>query len=479
MVYLKAEDEFYYTKEGKEELKKRYNLHTDLVFARDKETILNAFDDGTINNKTFIAPYMPEQISPAFSGIFDLIRVENKFGLLTKRQKEDNVNPINVLKEKLGANVYSPTITFKDYIIDKDTKIFKSMMEKLTLLKTRKGFGLESKGFFLTGVPGTGKTFFAKCVAGELNRMLIELNLSFFINNEDTFGLLNRFFSFFKYSDGEYVLLIDEIEKMFNDSPKARQVLGYLLTVLNEFSNRQVGGERKGADILFIATANNVTELVKRNPELFRKGRFDLSIYLTAPSEKKAKDTYKSYIEKSQNLFKKESIPMIFYMIAIDPSHSVYTIKENSRISQIIEKIKNNDCIMGHITNFLKDDSQKKEPNCFSKKDIYKYLTSFPEVKDFVAQIEKEFEFNIDIDLLVEFGLACYRNRSNDRSQYPYVPAEIASMVEELFSDYYFEEIVERINFEKYTRANIPLQISMSAGILEMNGATQNFLKMW
>ena len=33
--------------------------------------------------------------------------------------------------------------------------------------------GFKAKGVFLVGIPGTGKTFFPKCFAGELGRLLI------------------------------------------------------------------------------------------------------------------------------------------------------------------------------------------------------------------------------------------------------------------------------------------------------------------
>ena len=63
-----------------------------------------------------------------------------------------------------------------------------------------------------------------------------------------------------------------------------------------------------------------------------------------------------------------------------------------------------------------------------------------------------------------------------NRSEFPYVPAEIESIVTELFSDYYFSE--RDTDIIKFFNANTPLQISMSSGIKEMNGATMEFTKM-
>ncbi len=472
MLYLKVEDEYYYSDEGKKELAAKYNLSEEsFVFARSKDIILNAFENGSIAQTTFIAPYLPESLSSEFKGIFDVIRVDNKYGLLTKRQREENIDPMTILREKLGSNIYAPVVTFNDYIIDKASSSFISMMSNLRAIETRQECGIVSKGFFLTGVPGTGKTFFAKCIAGELKRYLIELNLSFFINADDTFGLLNKFFSFFKFTDGKFVLLIDEIEKMFNDSPKAKQVLGYLLTTLNEFADKN---SKNKADVLFIATANNVTELVKKNPELFRKGRFDQSIYLTAPKSDKAIMTFDYYIKKAQENFAKVSIPMLFLTAKLNQNdQKVIFYDDNTRYSQIVRLIQSNDAVMEIINNYILKSNKPSE----QKNELFDILLKSQDALNLIDEIKETYKFAPDARQLVEDGFSIYRDRmATDRSEFPYVPAEIESMVTDLFSDYYF---VERdTDIIKFFNANTPLQISMSSGIKEMNGATMEFTKM-
>ncbi len=472
MLYLKVEDEYYYSNEGKKELAAKYNLSEDsFVFARSKDTILNAFEDGSISNTVFVAPYLPENLSSEFKGIFDVVRVDNKYGLLTKKQKEENIDPMTILREKLGSNIYAPIVTFDDYIIDKTSSSFISMMSNLKAIETRQECGIVSKGFFLTGVPGTGKTFFAKCVAGELNRYLVELNLSFFINADDTFGLLNKFFSFFKFTDGKFILLIDEIEKMFNDSPKAKQVLGYLLTTLNEFSDKN---NKNKADVLFIATANNVTDLVSKNPELFRKGRFDQSIYLTAPKSDKAIMTFEYYIKKAQDKFAETSIPMLFLTAKLnqgDKKEIFYN--ENTRYAQIVRLIQSNDAIMEMINGY----ELKTKKHSEQKKELFEIILKSQDALNLIEEIKETYKFAPDAGQLVEDGFSIYRDRmTTDRSEFPYVPAEIESMISDLFSDYYF---IERdTDIIKFFNSNTPLQISMSSGIQEMNGATMEFTKM-
>ncbi len=474
MKYLKVEDEFYYSEQGKKELAQKYCLKVEqLTFARNKDVILDSFENGSIENKIFYAPYLPEILSTSFKSIFEVIRVENKYGLLTKKQKEEGISAIEILQQKLGANVYAPTITFDNYIIDKDDRNFKSLMTKLKILRSRKASGIVSRGFFLTGIPGTGKTFFAKCIAGELKMHLIELNLSVFINADDTFGLLNSFFDFFKYTSGEYVILLDEIEKMFNGSPKAQQVLGYLLTTLNEYT---VSNKNNKADALFIATANNVTQLVQQNPELFRKGRFDDSIYLTAPNEKKAKETFLSYEKKYKGIFKNNTLPFIFFILFYDENLETYKIVENSRLAEIIKMLKQDDIFMDILKKYtcdlLTDNIEIK------KEKLYNYILNNEYTNQIINKILEKYDFCLNVFEIIRVAFAVWRSKMEvDRNLFPYVPAEIESIVAELYDNFYFGS-KDSLNIEEYLESNTPLQISMISGIQKMNGATQTFTKL-
>ena len=51
---------------------------------------------------------------------------------------------------------------------------------------------LRAKGVFLIGIPGTGKSYSAKCCAGELNRWLMEINLSKILEDEKPIELTFR-----------------------------------------------------------------------------------------------------------------------------------------------------------------------------------------------------------------------------------------------------------------------------------------------
>ena len=455
MRYFKVDDFYYFTDDGLNELKEKYKID-NIIKVVSREQILNEMmNSKNIESLNFISCFLPKDVLPDFDGL-ELIRIPNKYGLLTREQKERNVSAFEILKTKIGANIYQPKVTFDDYVIDKDSVEFKNLMTQIRMIDVKKETGLPLKGFFLTGVPGTGKTFFAKCVAGELNRVLIHLNLSIFINATDTFGLLESFFGFFEYNEGKYVVLIDEIEKMLSgNNPKTKQVLGWLLTALNDINEKSLKSE-----VFFIATANNITALASENPELFRKGRFDMSIYLSAPNLSKTHQTFEIYIDKMNKIFENKILPFLtktaYEKIKFN---KVLLIKPNSRASHIIDYFSNNASFLEAINNDM---------------NFYEILEK-NEIKEIFSNLKIEYRFNINVEKMVAIINAIYRDELVDRELFAYVPAEIEQMLGELFSMYFFDD--EEADLTAYFRKNIPIQIAMRQGIIIMNEATQNFIR--
>lgn len=452
MRFFKIDDMYYFSEEGLDELKKKYNIE-NLVKAFDINDILNEMRKGNIENTDFVTCFLPQNISQDFESV-ETVRVPNKFGLLTNEQNKREVSFAEILESKIGAKVYMPKVTFDNYIIDKDSADFKNLMLQIKMIDIKKKSGLTLKGFFLTGVPGTGKTFFAKCVSGELKRPLIHLNLSVFINAADTFGLLQNFFDFFKYNDGEYVVLIDEIEKMLSgNNPKTKQVLGYLLTALNDFGETSYKGE-----VFFIATANNITDLAVENPELFRKGRFDMSIYLTAPNTNKANEIFDYYISSLVKKFNNITFPFIVetaYNMLVNNKQNYFV--ENSKATQIINELCTNADFISK-TNLALDDIKKDEV-----------------LQGLYNSLKNKYAFVLDVQSIIVDIFIVYRDLVADRELFPYVPAEIEQMLTEIFSLFYFDS--EEVDYNSYFKGNIPIQIAMKDGILKMNSATQNFVK--
>lgn len=141
-------------------------------------------------------------------------------------------------------------------------------------------FGLSvPKGVLLTGIPGCGKSWSARCVAAAWQLPLIRLDMG-------------RVFASLVGASEEHmrsaiavaeavspcVLWIDEIEKGLSrpgqhvgDSGVSMRVMGTFLTWLQE----------KTSPVFVVATANEIMHLP---PEILRKGRFDAVFFVDLPN---------------------------------------------------------------------------------------------------------------------------------------------------------------------------------------------------
>jgi len=91
------------------------------------------------------------------------------------------------------------------------------------------------------------------------------------------------------------VLWIDEIEKALaggssggGDSGTSARVFGTILTWMSD----------KEADVFVVATANNVMQMMRSNPELLRKGRFDEIFFLDYPGHGSRKKIFEIHLRK-------------------------------------------------------------------------------------------------------------------------------------------------------------------------------------
>ncbi len=143
-------------------------------------------------------------------------------------------------------------------------------------------YGLhEPKGAFLTGIPGCGKTLFAKYVAKELGVPLVRFDLAKVfagIVGASEQNLNSAIEAIEAMSP--CVVLMDEVDKAFagatgpsGDSGTTQRLFGSLLTWLQE---------RKKPNFL-VATSNNAMSLP---PEVMRKGRFDEVFFIDLPTDK-------------------------------------------------------------------------------------------------------------------------------------------------------------------------------------------------
>jgi len=271
MIWVKIED---FSK--LEKIKTKYPSSIEVLDEKDVKKAL-------LEKKDVISPFSPKDFGFENYGVFNLI--------------EDNSIPNEVisqklldkyLKERLSLRVIYPKVTFNDLAgakkLKKDVEYF-SKLEK---------YNIAIGGIFLFGIPGAGKSYFAECFAGETHRTLIDLDLTKIAFDKNPSDSLNRIVDFLLNKKERCVLWIDEIEKMIDpNNPKAMQVFGRLLTILNDISKENI------KELVFIVTANKIENIRENNPEFLRKGRFRKLYFLNFPSYESAKEIFNLYINKN------------------------------------------------------------------------------------------------------------------------------------------------------------------------------------
>lgn len=152
-------------------------------------------------------------------------------------------------------------------------------------------FGLPyPKGCLVFGIPGTGKSLFAKAVAKQLGFPLLALQnvLDKYVGESE-----KRMKEALKFAEhmAPAVLWLDEVEKFFagvgvnSDSGVSTRVFGQFLSWLQETT----------APVFVVATANNIAVLP---PELLRKGRFDEIWFVDLPGQKEREEIFKIHISR-------------------------------------------------------------------------------------------------------------------------------------------------------------------------------------
>lgn len=346
MFWYIAEDNSYYSN-PQDNIKEVEKI---IVLPDDKD-----IKDNIGKNVAFLAPYTPPQ---NIKQLFTIKNLPNKFGILTTQAKESNVPEAKALEEKLGLSVIKSPFTLKD--IGGATALKKYTAQLIEAEKQ----GYKAKGVFLVGIPGTGKTFFPKCFAGELNRMLIALNLSQIMESEAPIEKLNSIFEYLHsraidYPNEKFVILIDEIEKMIgNATPREKQMLGRLLTILNDINTPAC---EYTFNAIFFATANDLGSILSNNPEFLRRGRWDELFFINLPTNEYAVEMFNIYIKK----FKLD------YVLEIMNLEKIIAVIENKYQKENVEA-QRFPYTPAEIENFCKrlDFVKKAEGNNFGEKDI-------------------------------------------------------------------------------------------------------------
>lgn len=465
MKWLISEDEFYYTAAGTTELKELYgDTVKRFITLPDLETIQNEIKNGKneLDKIAFLAPYTPSKVSPLFSDnfFFEILPLKNKGANgLTTGQAREGITLDKVLSAKLGVKMEYSNYTMADY------SGAYPLHEQVMIIEEKFRHGIPTKGFFLTGIPGGGKSLFAKCVAGELGYMLVSLSLSKFKEKDDPIHALASFFSYFENAEGKYVIWIDEIEKMLKGE-NSQDIIGEMLTSINELNN-------KGSSSFFIiATANNVKKLTDENPELFRNGRFDLVLFVKNPTKEDAKEIFNLYINKQKKFFIDSFIPFAIYDFAIITTGKLKKARIYKHRSYQIAKDFFETYNMNH-TFVIKEVSEFE-----SKEKFAIHFHQSKEAVEIMNILKNNYEFKFNIDQYIRASAERYREQSSMRDRYVYTPAEIEFIVTDSFQRYYLVENEPENNIDFFLERYKPLQISMPEGVKEILALSTNFMEI-
>ena len=288
-IQLKTNDQWYY-KQDLETIKKHLNHPkwlkpiTKLIKLPLQEDIKQYITNDTIaflsakqldNTNLIITKYLPNT---------------QEDGTKTYQQVlyDEDIN--TELYNLFGMTVSNPTLTFNDLRGFDEAK--RNLLKVQSFVQ--KKYVQKNLSIFL-GVSRSGKSFFAECLAGELNYKLILLDLGVIIADKNPSKLLDEFFNYLQNIDN-YVLLIDEIEKVVDPTSSnsmSKVLMGKLLTIFNDF-NSDNGFNIK--DNFVIATANNITTLLERNPEFIN--RFSLKYFIGYPTKETFINVCNYYIKK-------------------------------------------------------------------------------------------------------------------------------------------------------------------------------------
>lgn len=151
------------------------------------------------------------------------------------------------------------------------------------------------RGVLLLGVPGTGKSAFAKALGNETERPTLTLDIGALMGGlvGETEENVRRALAIAD-AMAPCILFVDEVEKGLagstgasTDSGVSARLFGTLLTWLNDHTT----------DVFVVCTANDVSKLP---PEFSRAERFDGIFFLDLPGEDDRGAIWGQYVEKFQ-----------------------------------------------------------------------------------------------------------------------------------------------------------------------------------
>lgn len=281
-----------------EELEREFTVLDHVMPTQDE---LVAVVNQMVNDNGLEAPESMEEITAAGRGL-TLSEFEDVLALSLVRTKRFSAHTIaeqkaQMVKKTAGLQITKFAETFDDlggYENLKQWTLNRFNRRKLQLGSDKLPF----RGILLLGVPGAGKSMFAKALGHEVTWPCIVLNIG------ELFGSLvgqseeraRRVFATID-SMAPVIVFLDEIEKGLSgikssgstDSGVTARVGETFLKWMNDHES----------EVFVIATANNIDNLP---PEYLRSGRWDGVFFVDVPSENERLQILDIYLKKFHNM---------------------------------------------------------------------------------------------------------------------------------------------------------------------------------
>jgi SpoVK/Ycf46/Vps4 family AAA+-type ATPase len=460
MIWIYAEDSYYY--ENIDKLKKylqkkhshiaeKIKNESDLEIVFQKQDAVNLLRDRKFN-KIILSPFKPSTLE-LNSSFFGIINVQNFHGILTTDEKQAGFTEYEKLNNSLGLIVEESSLSFADMGGGEE------LVNIVRQLDTKYAFGETPKAVFLAGIMGTGKSFFAQCLAGETKRLLVSFNLAKIMNFDNPIEAFDNIVKYLVEQNGKYLLWIDEIEKMFNGSEASEHIKNKFLTFLNDI------GVTIPLDAYVVITANDVSDILSKNPEMVRGGRVEpfAKVFLNFLTNDSANNIARLYLGKrneQKNHLKYIANNILAFRENRLPE-GVFLEKYLIRKAEIIE-------------NKFSEDVETKPIDTAVK------LVSEIFEEDEINEISERLSIKVEPEYIVDYIDRVYKDihRSSTLLNFPYVPAEIKEIISQIFYVHVIQEVTQKnVNdvIEKIVKSNIAIGDAGKAGISKMLGNKDKF----
>ncbi|MDR3185869.1 MAG: ATP-dependent zinc metalloprotease FtsH [Christensenellaceae bacterium] len=267
---------------------KKFKSATAVVTYRDTlaVTIEEIFQDRAIEDRPYISLNDPNSgnfmnyLFPALS--FAILLGLGIFMVVSMRSNK-NVGGLAGFGKSKAHVANAVKVRFNDVAgAEEEKEELKEVVEFLKMPKKFRQVGARiPKGVLLVGLPGTGKTLFAKAVAGEANVPFFSISGSDFVEMFVGMGA-SRVRDLFAQAkkNRPCIVFIDEIDAvgrkrgagLGGGNDEREQTLNQLLV--------QMDGFEENDGVVIMAATNRVDVL---DPALLRPGRFDRQIYVNMP----------------------------------------------------------------------------------------------------------------------------------------------------------------------------------------------------